>query len=103
MPLFALLLASQLVATTADQGPTFDIEPACRDSATMADGVQTLQSCENDERVAHEQLTKQWKQFEGPDREMCTDMTKNFDPSYVELLSCLEMMRDAKTPPSEHK
>jgi hypothetical protein len=103
MSLLAILLASQLSAssftlTAADQTPTLDFEPGCRDSLAMGDGMQTLQSCEIDEKAARDLLAKQWSGFAQSDKAMCVDMTKNFDPSYVELLSCLEMMRDAKEP-----
>jgi hypothetical protein len=99
MSIFAVLLASQLVIPVADRAPRFDFEPGCR--ATIGDGIGTLQSCEDDEKTAREQVAKQWNQFSGPDRSMCTEMTQTKHPSYVELLSCLEMMRDAKMPTSD--
>jgi hypothetical protein len=99
MSIFAVLLASQLVIPVADRAPRFDFEPGCR--ATIGDGIGTLQSCEDDEKTAREQVAKQWNQFSGPDRSMCTEMKQTYHPSYVELLSCLEMMRDAKMPTSD--
>ena len=97
MPFLEFVLASQLIMVAADKAPAFNVEPTCR--ATMTDGMETLKSCENDEKTAQQQLVKQWGQFAAPDRAMCSDLVKSYDPSYVELLSCLEMMRDAKTPP----
>ena len=96
MPFLELVLASQLVLVAADKAPAFNVEPTCR--ATMTDGMETLKSCQNDEKTAQQQLVKEWSQFATSDRAMCTDLVKSYDPSYVELLSCLEMMRDAKTP-----
>jgi hypothetical protein len=101
MPPLGIVLASQLLLLVASQPPAFDIEPTCR--ASTEDIVQTRQSCENDEDSARQQLAKQWGQFVGSDKAMCTDLTKSFDPSYVELLSCLEMMRDAKMPSNAQK
>jgi hypothetical protein len=101
MSLFGIFLASQLVVTVGNQPPAFDVKPTCR--AYMGDVVQTQQSCENDESTARQQLAKEWNQFVGSDKAMCTDLTKGFDPSYVELLSCLEMMRDAKLPSDTQK
>lgn len=108
MPLLAVFLASQLAASqlvipVADQPPTLDFVPGCRDSVALGDTIQTQQSCENDEKSARDDLAKRWNQFAQADKDMCTHMTKNFDPSYVELLSCLEMMRDAKTPTTEQQ
>jgi hypothetical protein len=98
MTLFGILLASQLAMTVANTLPTFDVGPTCR--ATVGDGVETQQGCEDDEINAGQQLAKEWGQFSSSDQAMCVDLTRHFDPSYVELLSCLDMMRDAKTPTS---
>jgi hypothetical protein len=100
MPFLELVLASQLVLIAADKAPDFNIEPTCR--ATVTEGMETVKSCQNDENTAQQQLAKEWSQFTTSDRAMCTDLVEGYDPSYVELLSCLEMMRDAKTPPSAH-
>jgi hypothetical protein len=97
MPFLELVLASQLILVAADKAPAFNVEPTCR--ATVTEGMETTKSCENDEKIAQQQLSKEWGQFAVSDRTMCTDLVKSYDPSYVELLSCLEMMRDAKTPP----
>jgi hypothetical protein len=84
--------------TTATSGmnrpPEFDFKPSCQ--ATINQDVESYPSCSADETTARDQLSKEWPQFSGSDRSMCTDLTRSFDPSYVELLSCLEMMRDGK-------
>jgi hypothetical protein len=56
------------------------------------------QGCLSDERAAHDLLLKEWTQFSAGDKTSCTDQTRNFNPSYVELLTCLELLRDARTP-----
>jgi hypothetical protein len=93
MPLLGLLFASQLLVTVADQPPTFDVKPSCE--ADISDDVETAKSCQEDEQAAREQLAKMWNGFSAPDRAMCTDLTEGYNPSYVELLSCLQIMRDA--------
>jgi hypothetical protein len=75
--------------------PEFDYKPGCR--AILSEEVESSGSCEADEQSAREQLFKEWSQFSGPDQSMCTDLTLGYDPSYVELLSCLEIMRDSKS------
>jgi hypothetical protein len=62
----------------------------------MADMSQQI--CLDDERAARDDLMKEWGQFPAQDKAMCTDQSKNYHPSYVELLPCLEIARDAKTP-----
>jgi hypothetical protein len=61
------------------------------------------QECLNDEKTAREDLAREWAQFSADDKATCTDETKNFNPSYVELLTCLETARDAKIPYSPGK
>ena len=94
MVLLPMLIGLQLVA--ADQVPTLDIGPRCR--APTAIAGMTEQGCLKDERAAHDDLAKVWSQFLASDKTMCLDQTNNFDPSYIELLTCLELMRDARIP-----
>jgi hypothetical protein len=94
----ALSLASQLFVTVADKPPILDIEPSCR-AAARANVVpgRNEDSCRASERAAHDQLATQWAQFAPTDRRLCSDLsTAGGSPSYVELLSCLEMRRDAR-------
>jgi hypothetical protein len=50
-----------------------------------------------DENEACDQLAKEWAQFSPGDQQRCTSITKTGGiPSYVELLVCLEMIRDAR-------
>ena len=91
--LLPILIGLQLVM--GDQVPAFDIRPACRgtDIAEMSQAT-----CLEDERAALNDLIKEWGQFSVQDKAMCTDATENYNPSYVELLTCLEIARDAKIP-----
>jgi hypothetical protein len=55
-------------------------------------------SCMSDERDAQDQLAKDWSRYAPVDKTQCVGMnTTGGPPSYVELLSCLEIMRDATT------
>jgi hypothetical protein len=102
----AMVLGAQITLAAAAGIPALNPEPSCRaaaDSAamgTIAGGnVRDLASCMRDENEAREQLTKEWAQFSPGDQERCTSETKTGgSPSYVELLVCLEMIRDAKNP-----
>jgi len=79
-------------------GPDLKVEPSCR--AAGIDGMitgRTSESCLNDEKSAREDLTKAWSSFSADDKNHCLSMVSTGGgPSYVELLSCLEMSRDAK-------
>jgi hypothetical protein len=97
MPFAAFALGSSLITMAADV-PTLKVEPSCK--AAGAAGLmmgRTTESCMNDEKSAREDLVKSWSSFSGDDRTHCLSMVSTGgSPSYVELLSCLEMSRDAK-------
>jgi hypothetical protein len=98
MPFAALVLGSNLVMVVADGVPKLNIEPSCKTAGVegMALG-RTTQSCINDENGARDQLVKDWSTFSAADKNHCLTMVATGgSPSYVELLSCLEMSRDAK-------
>jgi len=98
MIVHSLLLASQLLTVAAADGvPTLDVGPGCRSADLAGIGV-SVDGCLNDEKAAREQLGKVWTQFTAQDKSDCTDGTKEYNPSYVELLTCLEIARDAKIP-----
>jgi hypothetical protein len=97
MPFAALALGTNLVMV-AGEVPKLNIEPSCKTAGVegMALG-RTTQSCLNDENGARDQLVKDWSSFSASDKSHCRSMVSTGgSPSYVELLSCLEMSRDAK-------
>jgi hypothetical protein len=98
MPYAALILGSNLIMVASDGVPTLKVEPSCK--AAGAAGLmmgRTTESCMNDEKAAREDLVKTWSTFSADDKSHCLSMVSTGGgPSYVELLSCLEMSRDAK-------
>ena len=98
MPFAAFVLGSSLITVAADNVPILKVEPSCK--AAGAAGLmlgRTADSCMNDEKSAREDLVKTWSSFSGDDKTHCLSMVSTGGaPSYVELLSCLEMSRDAK-------
>jgi hypothetical protein len=98
MPFAALVLGSSLITVAADGVPTLKIETSCKAAAVGSLGTgRTTESCLNDEKTAREDLGKAWSSFSAADRSHCLSMVSTGGgPSYVELLSCLEMSRDAK-------
>jgi hypothetical protein len=94
MLLLSMLVGLQLIA--ADNVPTLDVGPGCRATVGIADVSPS--SCFSDEKAAHNQLLKEWSQFSAADKTLCVGEATGFEPSYVELLTCLELMRDARTP-----
>ncbi len=94
--LIALSLAPQSVSALADTPPKLDVGPSCNAAAGYAGLVgRNKASCMSDESEALNVLNKNWSQYSSFDKTDCVGMVKTGGPpSYVELLSCLEMMRD---------
>jgi len=97
--LLALALGSPLVIAVTDV-PVYDVAPGCRAAVTVMPG--SFEACMKDEQSARAQLAASWDRFTGPQRDNCvqTESTGG-SPSYVELLTCLQMARDAQTLPQD--
>ena len=96
LPLDAVLLAASLVLV-ADRVPTFNVEPYCRKIASRAAPVGDADVCMRQEREAREELVKQWAQFHPDDKALCHELhTIGGESTYTELLTCLELRRDAR-------
>jgi hypothetical protein len=96
-----LLLSSQIVLA-ADAVPKFDIGPSCRSAAVASAVIATRDAagCERDEDTARATLEKEWSQFTPSDQARCGRLvTLGGGPSYVELLTCLEMAKQVKELP----
>jgi hypothetical protein len=88
----------QVPAGAANQVPTLDVGPGCRAAVDVSGISAPEQSCLNDEQAARNDLAKEWAQFPAGDKTLCLDQTKDYNPSYVELQTCLELLRDARIP-----
>src|SRR5262249_24432860 len=95
---------TQLAISVADRIPNLNVEPACRNAAAGDIGVKQDQKvCLDDEHAARDQLAKEWGQFSSADRGSCLRLTDTGgNPTYTELLTCLEMDRDAGKLPEDH-
>jgi hypothetical protein len=94
----AMMIGGHLAIAVVDKAPTLNFEPICREAAGESLGVKdNLEFCRNDEIAAREQLAKQWGEFDSGDRTRCVrTSTYQRSASYVEVLTCLEMSRDAR-------
>jgi hypothetical protein len=103
MPFPVLLIGAHLVIAVADPVPRLNVEPSCRAAASGSIGIkQDKNVCLEDENTAREQIVKEWSQFAPADRTSCTRLSNTGGtPTYTELLTCLEMARDARKLPKE--
>jgi hypothetical protein len=95
-PLAILSISVPLIVTVADEIPRFDVQPSCRGGLNSAISIaKDTGACVKNETAARDQLAKVWATFARADRVRCADMTRlGGPPSYVELLTCLEIARD---------
>jgi hypothetical protein len=98
-----LMVGTQLAMFVADRIPNLDVQPACRNAAAGDIGIkQDMKVCLDDEHAARDQMAKEWGQFTGADRSSCLRLTDTGgNPTYTELLTCLEMDRDARKLPED--
>jgi hypothetical protein len=99
-----LLIGAHLVlAADSNKVPTLDYGPSCRAAvATATIASRDENSCKQDEETARGTLQKDWGQYSANDRNHCVQLsTLGGSPSYVELLTCLELAKAANAMPDE--
>lgn len=91
---FPIVLASLSFIYVADSVPKFDIARECR---SEGGSKAILDQCIRDEAKAREELRPLWDQLSTHDKAVCIGETSaDGSPSYVELLTCLELARDVR-------
>jgi hypothetical protein len=107
IPFSMIALSTQLVMTVADGVPKFDIARGCRVDSTQAFDLsvglnETVKRCVADEQQALTKLQTQWSQFREPDKTQCTgEANIGGTPSYVDLLTCLQLANDTRQLPKQ--
>jgi len=92
-----IILATLPFTHVADSVPKFDIAKECR---SEGGDMAAVERCAVDEAKARDELQPQWGQFNSRDKATCIEETAvDGTPSYVELLTCLEMAKDARKLP----
>jgi hypothetical protein len=97
-PFATLTLGAFITVAASDGVPTFNTRPTCADAAKEISVTRTTEICERSEQQARAELASRWSKFPAADRKTCvaTTMIGGF-PSYVQVLTCLELARDART------
>jgi len=83
----AALVTAPLIVGVADQVPKFNLNPTCG----------TSDICIRSETAARDELASQWTQSPAADRDRCVKLaTMSGMPSYVQVLTCLDMARQSR-------
>ncbi len=98
MPAFLpIVVTGSLIVLAANQVPKLNYEPSCKAAAGSGIVDRDLGACKHDEEAARDKLQEEWSKFTADQRSHCLQLsTLGGSPSYVELLTCLEMARDAQ-------
>ena len=94
---------SPALPARAGSVPTINVRPSCEAAAGGIIGLkQDINTCLQEEQSTREQIVKEWNQFRADDRASCTRLaTMSGGGTYTELITCLEMLRDARNLPRE--
>lgn len=103
----ALTLLSVCAAEAAQGVPKLDVARSCREAGNFgggADSKRAYDGCMQDENEALSQLQRNWTRYKPENRSTCLAQGTSPMPSYVEILTCIEMYDEAgalhKAPPA---
>jgi hypothetical protein len=95
--LLQIIAVGSNLVLVADKIPELKYEQSCRaavEAATMPNRNQD--ACLQDEKAAKAKLQQEWTGFTAPQKAHCVKLsTTGGFPSYVELLTCVEMSKAA--------
>src|ERR1700736_649143 len=94
----ALLALPDLASAKPDGVPRFDVVRSCQQGRAYTGDDKNLfdRGCMKDENDARAELARKWAKFNPGDRKDCVAQGAAPVPSYVELLTCLEMSDEAE-------
>ena len=94
----ALLALPDPASAQPDRVPRFDVARSCEDAQAYTGDDKNLayRGCMKDENDARAELARKWAHFKPGDRKDCVAQGAAPVPSYVELLTCLEMSDEAE-------
>ena len=98
-------IVPSILSARSDEIPTLDVRPVCRGIAKESidpgagkkGETEIFRRCVESEHVVREQLKNVWAGFSTADKQHCVALSKIGGlPSYSELITCLEMVRDVR-------
>jgi len=101
LALLPVALTAAHLVLTAQEPSTLNVAPSCRATAVIRHSAGGPNACLQAERRARATLTNQWNTFSRAERTRCRTLATLGPPSYVELLTCLQMAKAAENLPRE--
>ena len=98
-----LALYSGRILLAAETVPEFKIESCSAAEEMSGSAARNVQACLQDEQTAKDTLRQNWRSYDPSKRNHCQRLLKaGGKPSYVELLTCLEMKTGPTTTPTDN-
>ena len=100
------VVGASALAVRSDGYPVIDTAPLCRgltNSSSLSEGLDagTFDQCMKGQQDDRQAMIDQWSTFSAEDRRHCVaEATMGGVSSYTDLVSCLEMSRDARKLPA---
>ena len=99
----AVTVLAATTATRADEVPTLNVDPVCRGIAQQSAGPSekggpdlAFSQCVQSEQAMRQKLIGEWSTFLPGEKANCVGSEKGGLASYTDLVTCLEMARDAR-------
>jgi hypothetical protein len=99
----AVVLLTANWPAAADDIPDLNVEPVCRGIAQQAKDPGerggpdlAFAQCVKSEQAVRQKLVSEWRTFRPTEKATCLGSEKGGYASYTDLLTCLEMARDAR-------
>ena len=94
-PTLPLALLAPFAVAVSGGVTSFNVEPSCKGGLDSPGLNERYSRCIQQEGEARSKLQATWTQYPAGDRASCGGTARIGTPSYVELLTCLELARDA--------
>jgi hypothetical protein len=93
----SVLLAVPHPAAAQESVPDYNVKPECQFTQSVIPSPESEQQCLREEQAARVKLEQNWASYPSGDRAECVgESSTGGSPSYVDLLTCLEMTADAR-------
>jgi hypothetical protein len=97
-PVLALPLTLQIFAV-AEGVPNLNVTTSCKGAARAvapSESSKREKACFESEHQTRDRLKETWTTFPVKDRNFCLGAVRGYAPTYTELATCLEMIRDVR-------
>jgi hypothetical protein len=92
-----VLLAPAQSVAAQDSVPNYNVKPECQFTQSIIPSPESEKQCLREEQAARVKLEQNWSSYPSGDRTECVgESSTGGSPSYVDLLTCLEMTADAR-------